>query len=169
MTRRTTLAFTAASLLCLGACPASAQSIKQQIVGTWTLAENYILYQDGRKAEAFGGDQKGLAMLDANGRFSWLIMGGGRKKFASNNRTEGTAEENKAAVFGSIAYYGTYTVDEATKTVTYNIDRSSFPNWDGTSRKANVTITGDEFKQQAAPIPSAAGTYVPHLVWKRVK
>ena len=147
MTRRTTLAFTAASLLCLGACPASAQSIKQQIVGTWTLAENYILYQDGRKAEAFGGDQKGLAMLDANGRFSWLIMGGGRKKFASNNRTEGTAEENKAAVFGSIAYYGTYTVDEGSKIVALKIEASTFANQVAADQKRTVTsVSADELK-----------------------
>jgi ABC-type uncharacterized transport system substrate-binding protein len=34
-------------------------------------------------------------------------------KFGSNNRMSGTPEENKAIVQGSIAYFGTYSIDEA--------------------------------------------------------
>jgi hypothetical protein len=41
------------------------------------------------------------------------ILRRGQAKFASNNRNEGTPEENKAIVQGSIAHFGTYTVNEA--------------------------------------------------------
>jgi len=34
-------------------------------------------------------------------------------KFASNNRNDGTSDEYKAIVQGSIAHFGTYTVNEA--------------------------------------------------------
>ena len=46
-------------------------------------------------------------------------------KFASNNRQAGTPEENKAFVQGSLAYFGTYSVDEAAKTVTVHIESCS--------------------------------------------
>jgi hypothetical protein len=148
---------------------AQQKSLKDQIVGTWTLVSNYVEFQDGRREEPFGGDQKGFASFDTNGRFSWLIMGAARKKFAANNRLEGTPEENKAAVAGTVAYWGTYAVDDAKGTITYNIERSMYPNWDGTARTASVTIAGNELKQVSAPIPSSRGTYVPNLVWQRAK
>jgi len=47
-------------------------------------------------------------------------------KFAANNRQAGTPEENKAVVQGSLAYFGTYSVDEAAKTVTIHIESCSF-------------------------------------------
>ena len=39
-------------------------------------------------------------MFDGNGRFAAQFMGSGLPKFASNNRLEGTPEENKAIVPG---------------------------------------------------------------------
>jgi hypothetical protein len=39
-----------------------------------------------------------------------------RPEFAINNRLQGTAEENKAIVQGTVAFYGTWTVDETTNT-----------------------------------------------------
>jgi hypothetical protein len=56
-------------------------------------------------------------------------------KFASNNRQEDTAEENKAVVQGNISYFGTYTVDEAAKILIFHIESCSFPNWNGTDQK----------------------------------
>ena len=159
------------ALLCL-ACmtsPAHAQSLKDQVVGTWTLVSNYAERADGTRLQTFGKDPKGIAVYDGNGRFAYIIMGDVRKKFGANNRMEGSDEENRSVVQGSISYYGTYTVNEAEKSLTWHIERASFPNWDGTSRKISLTIDGDRLHQVAAPIPSAGGAYVPHLEWVRAK
>src|SRR5262249_38030785 len=110
---------------------------------------------------------KGIFMLDAKGRFSYLIVAADRPKFASNNRREGTPDEYKAAVQGIIAFYGTYSVNEETRTVTWHIERCVFPNWDGTDRSLSVTITADEMSYTADPIPSATGPYTPHVTWSR--
>ena len=46
----------------------------------------------------------------------------------------------------SLSVFGTYTVDEASKTVTYNIVSSSFPNWEGEAQTRNIDkLTDDEF------------------------
>jgi hypothetical protein len=108
-------------------------------------------------------------MLDAAGRFSYMIYGSGRPKFVSTNRREGTQEENKAAVQGIITFYGTYIVDESAHTVTWQVERCSFPNWEGSERKTSVTVNGDDLSYTADPIPSAAGPYTPHVTWKRAK
>lgn len=148
---------------------APAGTLKDQLVGTWTLVESTMEFADGKKEEAGGGNEKGQAMFDAGGRFSWLIMGAARKPFKANNRMEGTLEEYKGAVQGTVAYWGTYTVDEAKKTVSFKIERSVFPNWDGTTREATITLTGDDLKQVNAPITTSKGTYTPKLTWKRAK
>src|SRR5205085_10357476 len=84
------------ALLCL-ACmtsPAHAQSLKDQVVGTWTLVSNYAERADGTRLQTFGKDPKGIAVYDGNGRFAYIIMGDVRKKFGANNRMEGSDEEN---------------------------------------------------------------------------
>ena len=69
-----------------------------------------------------------------------------------------------------IAYFGTDTISEADKTLTFNIVRSTFPNWDGTEQKRILTIIGDKMSYRAAaPIPSADGPFIPVIEWARAK
>ena len=63
-------------------------------------------------------------------------------KFAANDRTAGTPEENKAVVQGSLAYFGTDTVDEAAKIITTHIEGCTFSNWIGTDRKLSFNLNG---------------------------
>lgn len=141
--------------------------LEHELVGTWMLVSNYVEREDGTRLQTFGTDPKGRAIYDAGGRFSYIIMGDIRKKFAAGSRMEGTDEENRSVVQGSISFFGTYSVNEAGKTVTWNIERASFPNWDGTSRKISIRIAGDRLHQVASPIASPGGAYVPHLEWVR--
>jgi hypothetical protein len=46
---------------------------------------------------------------------------------AANNRTAGTADENKAVVGGSIALFGTHAVDDDKKLVIFTVKASTFP------------------------------------------
>ena len=141
--------------------------LNEDIVGTWVLVSNYVEREDGSRLQTFGTDPKGRAIYDASGRFSYLIMGDIRKKFDAGSRMEGTDEENRSVVQGSISFFGTYTVNEADKTVTWTIERASFPNWDGTSRKITVSVADNRLYQVAAPIASSGGAFVPHLEWVR--
>jgi hypothetical protein len=60
-------------------------------------------------------------------------------------------------------------VNEADKSVSWKIERSTFPNWEGLERKGAMTIKGDRLKQVSSPVPSPAGTFVPNIEWTRVK
>jgi hypothetical protein len=61
-------------------------------------------------------------------------------------------------VGGSIAYYGTYSVDEAAKVVSYRIESSSFPNQLGIEQKRTITsITPTEMKYINTTVVGGAG------------
>jgi hypothetical protein len=115
----------------------------------------------------FGANPKGQMILLPNGRFSFMISRADMPKFAVNNVNQGTAEENAAVVKGVIASFGTWSVDEATKTLTTNVEASTFFNLSGNSQKRTITsLTADELKYTNPT--SVAGT-VDEGVWKRVK
>jgi len=143
--------------------PAIAQTAKD-LVGTWTNISNVNIRQDGSRADVFGPKGTGLAIFDSSGRFAVVNINPETPKFASNNRAQGTAEENKAAVLGGIALFGTYSV--ADKVISFKVDGSTYPNWTGTEQKRNVsTFTPDQFTWT---LPASIGGTA-EVTWKRIK
>ena len=121
------------------------KSMKEALVGSWSLLIDDAVKPDGTHAPNFGPNPNGIAMFSPDGHFSVTIARAGRPKFASNNRASGTADENKAAVAGSNAFFGTYSLDEAAKTVTLRIEGSTYPNLEGTTQKRTITsLTADD-------------------------
>ena len=94
------------------------------------------------------------------------MTGDARRKFASNNRTDGSPEENKAEVQGSNAFYGTYSVNEKEHALAIHIEACSFANWDGTDQTRPFSLSGDRLTWQVA---AASGGGSGELVWKRAK
>jgi hypothetical protein len=109
----------------------------QQLVGTWLLVSEITVFPDGKRLEGFGGNQKGILIFDRTRHYSSQLTGASRIKFASN-RLQGTPEENKGVSAGSLAHFGTYSVDAAGTTLTCHVERSSFPNWDDTDQKWSI-------------------------------
>ena len=138
---------------------------KTQLVGSWTLVSNTGANQSPT-AKTFGPND-GVATFEANGRFSIQLVRSDLPKFSSNNRDTGTAEENKAVVQGSITYFGTYSVNEADGALTLHIERSSFPNWNGSDQKRTIALLTAEELKYTNPTSSVGGTA--ELGWKRVK
>ena len=132
------LAGVAILLLGAGSHLAFAQTLKQQLVGTWTFVVTEATLSDGKKVRPFGDTPKGMLIFTEDGRFASVQVAAGIPKFVSNSRVTGTPEENAAVVKGSIALFGNYTVDEATKTVTYTVKSATFPNWEGAEQKRPV-------------------------------
>jgi hypothetical protein len=125
---------------------AQQKPLKDQVVGTWSYVAVDIVGADGSRTPLYGPNPEGLASFDGNGHYILMTARHGQAKFASNNRNEGTAEENKAVVQGSIAHFGTYTVNDADKTIVFHIESSTFPNWNGTEQKRPVMVSGDELR-----------------------
>jgi hypothetical protein len=136
------------------------------VAGTWTLV-SVTLDKDGNKKDFFGPNPKGVQVFDGNGRFSIAVVRSDLPKFASPNREQATADESQKVVHGSIAYFGTYTVNEADKSLTFQIEGATFPNWTGASQKRLYAVSGDMLTI-TNPTPSAGGGTAT-VVWKRAK
>jgi hypothetical protein len=172
MNRRTTLGLSTVTVLGLtllipSQAPAEEKSLKEQLVGAWTVVSSDNVAPDGSKRQLFGPNPKGTIILDASGRYVQILVRPGRPKFASNNRLQGTAEENKAAQEGAVAHHGTWTVNDADKTVVLRIEAAVYPNQEGTEAKRSIsTLTADELKW-VNPASGAGGTT--ETMWRRAK
>jgi hypothetical protein len=181
MNRRATLAMTTTALLCLAlslsasASPAQQKTLTEQLVGTWTLASSDQVRPDGSKLKQLGANPKGINVFDANGRFFLMIVSPGflviasadNTKIVSYNPSKMNSEEIGGLAVESIAYYGTYTVNEAERVAILHLDASTFPNQIGTDQKRTITsLTADELKYSG---PAAMPGVQVHQVWKRAE
>jgi len=141
---------------------------KTQFVGTWRLDSIHYVRPDGTKVEPFGPGAKGMLYFDAGGRFATQAMAANRPRFVSNNRMTGTPEENKTASQGVVAYFGTYSVDEAKRILTLHIEMSSYPNWNRTDQIRRFKFVGDELRY-TAPTSTANPAESAELVWRRAR
>ena len=166
MTRRTILSAFVLTMLTVAALPSSApaqqKSIKDQLIGTWLFVSAHDVKPDGSKVDPWGPNPKGAATYDANGRFTFMLMRGDLPKFASNSRAQATAEEGKAVAQGVIAYYGTYSVNEADKTLTFRIEGSTYPNIIGGEQK-RVIASLTTIRRRAAKLPNMSPEVLAHI------
>jgi hypothetical protein len=171
---------TTTALLCLAvglsatASLAQQKSLKEQLVGTWTLVSSDQVRPDGSKLQQFGANPKGINVFDANGHFFLMIASSGSLMVASADNPKIVSIDPKTNFeeFGglnveSIAYYGTYTVNETEKVAILHIDASTFPNQVGTDQKRTITsLTAAELKYN---IPAAMPGGQIHQAWKRAE
>jgi hypothetical protein len=146
----------------VGANVALAQSASD-LLGTWQLVSSVNTAKDGAKSDVFGPDPKGMLMFGPDGRFVQVLTRPGLPKFASENRLQGTADENKAIVQGSIAIFGTYTISN--KVLVLHVESGTWPSWTGTDQKRPLTLTGNEITWTLQA--SVGGTNV--TTFKRLK
>jgi hypothetical protein len=126
---------------------AQTKSLKDQLVGTWTVTSQEQVRKDGSKVERFGANPKGIAIFEANGIFVTILARPDLPKLASNDPMNPSPAEAKALAVGSLAYFGTYTVDEPSKTILLKLEASTLPNQLGFEGKRVInTLTADELK-----------------------
>jgi hypothetical protein len=139
------------------------QSLKEQLVGTWTLLSWEQKKGDGTKLERYGVTPKGIAFFDDSGRYIITVMRLDRTNYASNALWQGTPDENKETADGTITYFGTYSTSEADSSIAIHVEGSSFPNWTATNQKRFVTIAGQQLTLTVRP----PGGDVVDVIWKR--
>ena len=116
---------------------------------------------------AFGDNPRGQMILTADGRYSIVLARATMPTIAGGARTKGTAEENKAVVDGSIAHSGRYTIDDGGKSISFHTETSTFPNWDGTTQKRPLTVSGDTLSYTV--MTPSNGQAPNDVTWKRMK
>jgi hypothetical protein len=143
------------------------ESLKDQLVGTWIYVSSTAKRDDGSNVPR--PSLQGAVTYTADGRFHFITTRTDAPKYASGDITRPSADEAMAiASGGSIAYTGTYTVDEGTKTIHVNIETSTFPNLVGApnQRRIVTSITADEMKFTN---PRTLAGVTLEIVWKRAK
>jgi hypothetical protein len=148
--------------------PAAAEeTIAKRIVGAWTLVAVTAERADGSKTEPFGTNPKGIIIFTDSGNFSLFQSRADLPKLAENDRGKATAEEARAVVGGSIAYYGTYSVNEADKSLSVTLDGATFANLlEGVQRRDITSLTADELKFSNSRTPSGMTL---QTVWRHAK
>jgi Lipocalin-like domain len=171
MNRPSILGIAAMAALGLAVLPGSVvaqqNTLREQLVGTWTLVSSDQVRPDGSKLKQFGANPTGVNVFDANGRFFVLIASADDSKIASNNPNKTNSEEGGGLIQKSMAYYGTYTVNEVEKVIMLHLEASTFPNLVGTDQKRIITsLAADELKYTN---PAAMRGLQVHQVWKRAE
>src|SRR5215831_3649404 len=171
MNRRHLFSISAVAALGFALLPNSAvaqqKSLKDQLVGTWTQVSWEQTNPDGSKLQRFGTNPKGVNIFDASGRVFVMYARPDLPKIASGNPSTPTPEEAKAIVGGAIGYFGTYTVNEADKSLALHLEGSSFPNLLLADQKRTVvSLTADELKY-GNPVPISGGQI--NYVFRRAK
>jgi hypothetical protein len=134
--------------LVFAAAPGSAQqkSLREQIVGSWNFVVAEVVAADGKKSFPFGESPTGILIFTAGGQFAQIHVASDVPKIASNNRLTGTPEEYATIMRRTISLFGTYSVNEEKKTVTYHIVSSTYPNFAGEAQERTIDkLTADEF------------------------
>jgi hypothetical protein len=152
------------AVLLAGAISVTAQTAS--IVGTWGLVGADKLLPDGTRVSDYGANPDGLVIFTADGYYSVQIYRAERVKFSSGDKLKGTPEEYKEASLSTSVHFGRYTVDPGKGTITFHIDRSSFPNQDGTTQVRQYEMKGDELSWKVAPRPDGS---IPLTILRRIR
>jgi hypothetical protein len=171
MKRLSILSVSAIMALGLALLPSTAaaqqKTLKEQLVGIWTLVSTDVTPPTGPKRQDFGANPRGILMLDAGGRYAQVTGRADRPKFkaSGNLRLDTPAAEYGEAARAFVGNFGTWTVNEADKTLTQRYEAALIPNVEGTEAKVSVSLAGDELKFVAT---SATGERT-DTVYRRAK
>src|SRR5262249_48807432 len=96
----------------------------------------------------FGSNPKGVMIFDASGKYAQLLEQSDRPKFKAreNLRMDTPAAEYGEAARGYAAAFGTWSVNEADKTLIRFIEGALIPNAEGREVKASVSVANGELK-----------------------
>jgi hypothetical protein len=143
--KRIVMAAALALAVFAGEAAAQQKSLKDRLVGTWHFVVAEVTAPDGTKSFPFGPTPRGMVIFTPAGDFMQIHIASGVPKIANGNRLNATPEEYASIMRGTIAQFGTYTVDEEKKTFTMTFAASTFPNWDGIQQTRSIDkLTDDE-------------------------
>jgi hypothetical protein len=160
------IALTLATTAGLAAAGMPAPSSKSPLQGTWVLVAADKILPSGEQTRDYGQSPKGRLIVDAQGRYSLQIFKSERPVFASGDKARGSADEYESAALGSSTHYGIVVADAGQHILTFRIEGSSFPNWEGASQKREYTLKDGVLTYR---VPPRADGSIPVSVWKKVE
>jgi len=146
------------SVVCLLALPAHAETLTQQVAGAWTLTSGSEVAADGTKTTPWA---SGSLILDPSGRMAFFVFG--------KDRATPAVSDPRVPAGPMVAYYGTYTADDDTKTLTFRIEAAASPAFNGMTRMQAATLTDDTLTLKGSVVKTPQGDITPINVWRRAK
>jgi hypothetical protein len=143
------LAGLAVSALCAADGGRAPQLTKQDLIGAWALVNIEVAGPAGREVDPFyGSGSRGLLIYDASGWFSVQIEGSGRPAVQvppvrpAPEESESTGRLKAAVLDSYYAYYGNWSFDPVTSTVTHHAKGALYPGEDEATYPQHVEIVG---------------------------
>jgi len=144
------LAFLALSVTALCAAD-DKRTTQQDLIGAWRLVSIDVQGPAGREADPFyGNGSRGLLIYDASGWFSVQIEGADRPPVpvpgvrpvpaAAGAAANSAAAADSKALHSYYAYFGTWSFDPATSTVTHRAKGALYPSEDAAVYPQHVEV-----------------------------
>jgi hypothetical protein len=133
---------------------AQQQSFKEAIIGPWIITSVYDEYSNGEKRDNWGGPVKGQITFGRTGRFTQILVG----PPVATMKTEDPRKPDAMTV----AYYGTYSVDEAAKKINAKIEAATYSPRANTDTAWTVEGTGETLTLVGSPRKDQHGTFTPN-------
>ena len=139
------------------------------LLGGWRLRSWVAVGDDGTEARPMGDTPDGLLTYTPTGTMVGIMGPGDRPRFAADDVTGGSPEEQAGAFATFIAYGGRYRIDG--DTVIHTVETSLFPNWIGTEQRRRWSLSDDgrTLTLVSPPLVLGGATRVQRLVWERVE
>ena len=148
----------------------SERPLSQSLPGTWRLLSRIDRTSAGTALEepALGSDPVALLIYDRAGNFAAQFMKRDRRAASPAGAAGAAARNNTQAQDGYDAYFGTYSVDDATGVVTQRLSGSLSAGNVGLVLSRAMTVDGDRLVI-ALETNAADGTPVTRtLTWERI-
>jgi len=126
-----------------------------RFIGAWRYVGTTI---DGKPRSGLGANPKGIIYYDPGGH---MVVQVAPDKERAKSGSEPTPEEAKAALAQYVAYFGTYTVDARTRTVTHHRHASVQPG------DVADLVRGYEFAGERLILRPPGTTY--EVTWERIR
>jgi hypothetical protein len=138
------------------------------LIGTWNLQAVTARRTDGHVTAPYGEHPRGVLIYDAAGRVTAVIVHGDLEPFETDSIVAASRAEASNAFRRTLAYFGSYRVDDDEHRVVHHIEACTFPNRLGKDEVRRFEIDGSRLILSTPPQRAGGGEdAVFTLVWER--
>jgi hypothetical protein len=142
-----------------------------QLVGTWRLVSRVVTLEDDTPVQdpGLGKTPSGYLIYDSSGHMAAQLMRPDRPNAIDCGMSAPATSENSQSINGYDAYFGTYTVDETSHTVTHHLEGALAAADVGKNLVREFQLSGDKLTIIVRTnSPKDQQKQIRTLVWERV-